>query len=544
MSFTSMQLGPERRTGLALGALAAALVLLATSVYTIGLYPDSATYFSVARSLAEGEGFRGIFNRPIVSRPPLYSIMLAPGAWLGIPLEIQARLFNTVAHAGSTLAVFLYLWKRLTRPALVYLATAVTAVSYPLLWISRFALPDGVYTALSTWAVCYLAACLDARAPDEAPIAANPPNGGRSGAARLEFLNPSLQHFIATAIFASLAPLARYNGVVLIALLFAVLVWGWRRGALRPLSGAMLLAAASIPLGLWLVRNRIVSGGSAAHEPIDRSVIDVLGVLFRTISEWMHPMPVLWLLVAIAVLIAAFRKGATTRSEHGALLLAGAYILLHAGLIVLLASTRAIEFPGVRYMAPIFPPLVLIAAILLDRLDSSRLIFATSLLFLGGQTHLSGRMLVECLRNGAGGFSTRNWANSAVVRMMKELGESGAVVYCNHGTAAYLLAGLPMRDPSDALPPERWFAEIVPTLPPDLPVYMVWFPLRGYSGQIKQTEPFVVPGEIVLDIREGGIRGRIYRLDANRGAQAGRGPEGYSVPQHEESDGPAAGPPS
>ena len=62
---------------LILSASGIALVALATSNYGVGLSPDSVVYVSVARNIADGNGFVLFNGTQFVSQPPLYPILLA-----------------------------------------------------------------------------------------------------------------------------------------------------------------------------------------------------------------------------------------------------------------------------------------------------------------------------------------------------------------------------------------------------------------------------------------------------------------------------------
>lgn len=92
-----------RPTSVALFAVGAAAVLYATARFGPGASADSATYLSVARSLAHGDGFVRFDGHGYHSWPPLYPLLLAPLIALGLDAPDAARAIGAIC-AGLTLA--------------------------------------------------------------------------------------------------------------------------------------------------------------------------------------------------------------------------------------------------------------------------------------------------------------------------------------------------------------------------------------------------------------------------------------------------------
>lgn len=59
-----------------LGLLGAGVILFLTNLHGVGLTPDSVSYISTARSLAEGNGFTLYNGLYYIAQPPLYPILL------------------------------------------------------------------------------------------------------------------------------------------------------------------------------------------------------------------------------------------------------------------------------------------------------------------------------------------------------------------------------------------------------------------------------------------------------------------------------------
>src|SRR2546425_258486 len=82
---------------LILGALGAAMVLVAAAGHGAGLTPVSVGYVSVARSLLAGKGFVDWTGQPFVDQPPLFPLALASIGWLARADPLSAvPLFNAV----------------------------------------------------------------------------------------------------------------------------------------------------------------------------------------------------------------------------------------------------------------------------------------------------------------------------------------------------------------------------------------------------------------------------------------------------------------
>src|SRR5579862_7829665 len=102
-------------TGLTLGALAFALVLLGTRPPGPGLYGDSAGYLGAAESLVHAGTLRVPFasyvsadsTSPLRQWPPGFSMAIAAPMALGIPAVASARL---VIAASAAVTVALTVW--------------------------------------------------------------------------------------------------------------------------------------------------------------------------------------------------------------------------------------------------------------------------------------------------------------------------------------------------------------------------------------------------------------------------------------------------
>lgn len=484
-------------------ALAAVLTLLQTSKYPIGMTHDTAAYFSAAESLARGEGFLRLGDVLYRIFAPFYPIVLAPSVWLPLSMEDWARLINVIAHTATVLLVYFVVLRTTRNRWMGSFAALFAAVGYPMLSVTRFAWTEPLYIALSMVAIVGIAEAVmlaAAKGTDESFDSAQ--------TAKPEPFRSAATWIWIASIAAGLGAATRYQGVVLFLPLGAAMLFAWRRKLLSIPAGLAGVVLASLPLGIWFIRNLAHTGELTGHASGDRPLMVSLKYTVFTLAEWMQPFPAIWIVAIMAAILVGLRARPLPPPSRYLILLLILYVVAHLVFLVYAASYRDVTRPDVRFLSPVFPPLVVVAALWLDRLPRQALVFTVSLFFIAAHAIPSLELLRETMAEGPGGLAVDKWKQSPTVLRMRELQESGAHVYCNYERAAFLLAGVPYDDRSDLLPPQEWIEQIAPTIPPDRELYMVWLlPYRG--GKEPEQEPFEIDATIVVD--EPGF-GRIYRL--------------------------------
>lgn len=216
----------------------AAVTLLALAVRLLAAYSnrdypvigDALTYHAEAGFLADGEGFRRLFEDvPTAEHPPGHIVLLAGFDLVGVgSLPGQKYLLGVV---GSVTVLLAGLLGRRVGGERVGLIAAALAAIYPMLWLADAALMSETTSTL-LFVLCGLVAFRLADHPGP-------------GAAAL------LGGVIA------LAALARGEAIVLGVLLAAPLLWRGGQGSMRRrvTLGAACLAAAALVLAPWAIRN-------------------------------------------------------------------------------------------------------------------------------------------------------------------------------------------------------------------------------------------------------------------------------------------------
>ena len=346
--------------------LGAAHMLIRTANYGAAVNPDSVTYLSAAISLLNGDGLQHSRGCAMVGQPPFYSLLIASVAAWGVEPLDAGRFINIAAFALILLVAGLWMRRHVRSPAIALGAILAAAAWPPLSHEAAFIRTEPVFVLCALLALLQLSAFLN-RQGDWAPLAL-------------------------AALFAGIAALTRYPGATLIVVGAALPLL--RRDA--PLASRLARsfafgAAASLPLAAALVRNLIVSGALVRlrdrpwSSTLAESPMQLIGVL----QEWMLPIDapawagaLLWGLLLAALLAAAAiallaRRAASARGEAqgksgGGTALAlvlpfVAFAFLYV-LFMAVATPLTVSQPiDSRYLLPIYLPMLLAGAVLLDR---------------------------------------------------------------------------------------------------------------------------------------------------------------------------------
>lgn len=355
---------PEALTLLLLGAaaLGAALVLARGIRYGVGLSYDSIGYLAVARHLLDGNGFLTFDWGPYAIGPPFYPLLLA-AATLGVfdPFEIAGAL-NAAVFGATVFVAGNYLRRRVASRFLAAWGAFTLAVSLPLVGLASWALTGSLFVLLTTLALVNLE----------------------------DFLTGGRRRALAGAIVCSaLAWQTRYLGAAVVGAAGLLLLtsrgsWGERGKRVAALS-----LAAGLPMAGWILRNSLLVGHAfgrrelqedAAPASLPGAVAETLGVL----RGWLDlDLSTGGMLIPIAVPLAAAaavwawrpRTAAEagsadpiSRSNRQGLRTFLTFALVYPVLLVV-ALGAGLTAHGVepRFVAPLYVPLVLAAALALDR---------------------------------------------------------------------------------------------------------------------------------------------------------------------------------
>ena len=343
-----------------LAGLGTAHILVRTAPYGTTVEQDSTLLLSTALNFLAGEGWRDLLDRPMVLWPPLFPLLMAAFGWIGIEPLAADRWINAAAFGLTILAAGGWLRSHLRSRWLALVATAAFVASLPLShWVSYFR-TEPLFVLFTLLALMQLGAFLNRRTT--APL-------------------------WWASVFTALAALTRYPGVVLIGV--GVLVLLVRRApplAARLKHAIVFGAVSSIPLAGVLTRNWAVSGTlTGPRSESGQSLSDGLSRVADGFREWAIPpnapdglgylLSIAAGLVVLAAGVVVVRHGREKGTERTASLSFGLGPALPFGvfavaylvfIVTIVPLVIHMEFP-LRYLVPVYVPLLLVAVFLLDR---------------------------------------------------------------------------------------------------------------------------------------------------------------------------------
>jgi len=284
------------RVAFVLAAIAGALAFIAAQPYP-GVTVDSGEYLAVADGLANGHGYTMPYASydeafrviepgervPMTQFPPLYPTLLALVHSAGLSLLGAARLIGAVTFAATVLSACLLVW-RYTRRELLVIVAGCLLIAPELLTLHAMAWTEPLMVLATLGALHFTVRHVESEA---------------------------IRHLVAAGACASLASLARFAGIaVIVTVGLAILMvhaWPLRKRLRR---ASVVVAASSVPVALWFVRNAAVAGVAsekkpAWHPPSGRHFTQAI----ETLGGWVQPFApaafVVGLLVAAAGLVGA-----------------------------------------------------------------------------------------------------------------------------------------------------------------------------------------------------------------------------------------------
>ena len=340
---------------LAAATLGAVLVLARQVPYGVGLHWDSGVYLAAARSLLDGAGLRDYAGGLYLAWPPLYPLLLAVASLdvldpLAVAGPVNAALFGlTVFVAGQ------YLRRRLESRFLAAWAAFAIALAWPLANQAAIAMSGTALILLLTLTLIHAEAFLA--------------GGGTSS-------------LVWAGVFAALTWQTRFIGATLPAAVVVMLLL--QRGVrpaqrVRRAAGFGLLAGT--PMALWLVRNWLLSGTVTGPRPrYGVSLPEVMSGTGELLWTWAtsFDLPLVgWQAIAyvgllpaaaacgILILVQSHRR--QKPSDWLPCYVFGGFALTYlTGVVILLTLVET--GVAMRFLNPLYVPLLLTAAFALDRI--------------------------------------------------------------------------------------------------------------------------------------------------------------------------------
>ena len=440
---------PDRFTMVlaALAVLGAVLVLSRQVAYGVGLGWDSINYISVARNLLAGEGFvqdtfvettEGSLDYTMWA--PLYPSLLAASGFLMFdPWDIAGPL-NAVIFGVTVFVAGRWLRRRIQSRPLVLMACLAVMLAIPLTRAASYAMSETPFILFTTLSLIWIDKfVLDGKRTD----------------------------LVWAGVFTALACLTRYLGVTVLVAAMPLLLF--RPGVAlrdRVKHCAAYALISLIPIGLWMLRNTLLSGAPTGPKPPSNDTLpEILSATLADLSRWvlfwlpsdavriaasaLAAMVLLALAVAIWRVFFRWMQGGASQ-QWSSFCLFGGFALVYLGVLLVAQTVTFGEPAGGRYLYPMYIPLLFSGVFALDKFMISERIKAprgNALDLPTVRTFLRGRKPVSLLTavivvvaslwllghaprhardiwlaNGdlGQGFASSKWVDSEVLRYMRD----------------------------------------------------------------------------------------------------------------------------
>ena len=446
----------------ALAVLGAVLVLLHEVTYGAMLEWDSVTYIAVARNLLAGNGLVQPYDgNYYVLWPPLFPGLLALASLFVFDPHKVAGLVNAAAFGLTIFLAGRWLRSRIESRVIVLWGCLAIALSASLIQNAVWVISEPVFILFT------LLALVETE----------------------KFLNTDRRSsLVRSALFTALACLTRYIGISIVLTVVLLLLFKSKRT--KPfLEKVRYVAAYSLisvtPLGIWLLRNMLLSGTLTGYErshPPAASFPEYLQQTLDVLAGWafplLNPIPAgATAAVGIALLALAVAAGygllrsrweAETRPGENTIAIFGTFALIYLAFLLAAASSTPVGVTA-RHFCPAYIPLLFIVAFALDKLlrsdrqatlsrtvvDRPRVfvrgyrrvslltaVMASALvLWLAGSAVVIGRGIQAANGDGSeyfpGSLSSARFTDSAVLQYMREHPVTGWV-YSNEHFGVYI----------------------------------------------------------------------------------------------------------
>jgi hypothetical protein len=476
----------------------------------LGLNPDSIYYISAGLNLAQGEGLTHLYGKPLTVFPPAMSAIIAAGTRVGINDVELLRGLHSLSFAAVVLLSYVLLRRHVASRTLILGTTIFIAASGVLLTLSATVLSEPLFLVVAMAFIIVLEDLLS---------------------------RPRHIWLLASAIALSwLAFLLRYSGISFVPIGFAALLIGLRSvgsGFALKRAAIFSVCAASVPVA-WMLRNRAIDGTlTGSRSPsVDGPAINAYRSA-ETVGRWfwLVPGPTATALAAavggllLASLVAALWRLRTpeSKTDGSSLVPVAVFTFGYAAYLIVAASLTAFNPIDFRLLSPIYAPLVILAAVALDRLwerlsPPKRTILAAVLVSAIALQALASFSVVERFAVGQG-YAKQAWRNSDLAAIVARLPEK-TIVFSNEP------AGLWAQTRRDGIrmAPLRYSTvtwergvDGVARLAACNPTVLAWFTNvdlltpRG-KGRDKPLLPFDLSSHVRLDLIQTAKDGALYKV--------------------------------
>ena len=463
----------------ALSALGALLILVATHWYGAGLSPDSVGYIGTARNIASGAGVTSYDGSPLIVQPPLYPLILAIVQVVTGTDPLNAAPYLNAILFGALIYLSGWLIFRLLKPAMLlpFVATAMLLVTVA-----------PVEVALMAWSellfMCFVMLFLNNL--------------------RLYQDDGELRTVVLLAVSVMLATMTRYIGIILVPVGVVCIPLLHHHDRKTRMRNTGLFAGLSVlPMILWGSRNYLTAGSAFGQRTSSIfSISHNARLTFDTVFKWYLPDSLLTntTILVLSGLVLSFFAGALLwgkRSRFMSIVREVGFIVLliaaYAVFMIIYSSITSLDEIGDRLLAPIAVPVLLLlaysagkAANSLGRRFSAMPVKLMTTAVLAAIMVYPAVLTYDQVRNqidfGGWGYNGKFWKDSATIQYLTQHPhlDSNCTVYTNGPDLAYILADVhgkmaPLKSNVNSHDALNSLSQMKGTWPPENNACLLWF---------------------------------------------------------------------
>jgi hypothetical protein len=403
-------------------SLICGLITLVANWSGVGWSWDTSDYVAVGRNFAGGNGLLDATGIPMTVRPPGLSILIGIGDLLGLSVNLTIQILNAICAIITVLGTFHLLQIAKVKKNVALIATAFAAFNPALLWQYSMIWSEPPFVALVVTSMI---------------IALRPANLGKFTLLVVLFISLFFVRYVGPVFAVSVALSATWFDRHKLGLIKSTLI------------NFVILLISLAPVWYWLQRNQNIDGTlTGARTPAGGSLLNPLKTFAATLGSWVTASPVeggiylswndypnstkilgILVLISVAILLTIYflpqSRAKSLDNSPNVLLLSGSIALIY----IAFSAYRFVNFElgplDNRMMIPIFVPLVLIVAVLVDRINLSSTLLrngflAISVMFLVFQAVSSSN---DALRFGRDGryWATKEFQTQPIHEFVRDL---------------------------------------------------------------------------------------------------------------------------
>jgi len=410
-------------------------VFYSTINHGSALTSDSVSYIGTARNIIDGKGLINYNGEYLVYFPPLYAILLATSSFIikFDPLDV-AVILNSIIH-GLIIFFSGILLKNIFNERKIFAGIGVVIVlCSPILFkISIMALSDSTFILLVILSL-YIS--------------------------YIYIYKKKYLYLFLLSLTVAAATLTKYVGLTLIFWGIIVITIAHNSYTKSKIKHVLLFSIfSSIPLGLWLIRNFILSGTITGERSTHSlNYFYTVNTMLTIIIKWfIHPifinnyncfLHIFLILISLATLYVLSKFNKSIKPTFILL-----FVLIYFAFLTYTMTNYSIDLDD-RLLSPLYIPLIITMLHIVQVLYNYfrkylsdytlktivLLIFILWLIYPVRATILFSNKL----RDGGGGYNSIEWKNNQLANHLKEnYGEYRSLdLYSNSPYATYILTGL------------------------------------------------------------------------------------------------------